>query len=115
MRNHVEPPELRPKHHAPSVLHVRCICLSARRPEGSHPAEQTVGFGRPQLGKPQMKEEGQELCNPSLLSRPAQFVQEKHIVGYSLRFPHDQENLERQFEVYDALYAWCCLQVASGS
>ncbi len=33
-------------------------------------------------------------------------------VGYSLRFPDDLENLERQFEVYDALYAWCRLQVA---
>lgn len=33
-------------------------------------------------------------------------------VGYSLRFPNDQENLEYQFEVYDALYAWCRLQVA---
>lgn len=32
-------------------------------------------------------------------------------VGYSLRFPDDHENLERQFEVYDALYAWCRLQV----
>ncbi|HAZ27899.1 TPA: chromate resistance protein [Candidatus Acetothermia bacterium] len=29
--------------------------------------------------------------------------------GYSLRFPDDQENLIRQFEVYDALYAWCRL------
>jgi hypothetical protein len=35
--------------------------------------------------------------------------------GYSLRFPDDLENLERQFEVYDALYAWCRLQVAKGS
>ncbi|HHN94345.1 MAG TPA: chromate resistance protein [Anaerolineae bacterium] len=35
-------------------------------------------------------------------------------VGYSLRFPDDYENLERQFEVYDALYAWCRLQVAAG-
>jgi hypothetical protein len=35
-------------------------------------------------------------------------------VGYSLRFPEDQENIARQFEVYDALYAWCCLQVAGG-
>ena len=34
--------------------------------------------------------------------------------GYSLRFPDDQENLARQFEVYDALYAWCRLQAASG-
>jgi hypothetical protein len=33
-------------------------------------------------------------------------------VGYSLRFPDDQENLARQFDVYDALYAWCRLQVA---
>ena len=31
---------------------------------------------------------------------------------YSLRFPDDQENLRRQFEVYDALYAWCWLEVA---
>ncbi|MFA5874339.1 MAG: chromate resistance protein ChrB domain-containing protein [Anaerolineales bacterium] len=29
--------------------------------------------------------------------------------GYSLRFPDDLENLEGQFEVYDALYAWCRL------
>ncbi|MBI4765154.1 MAG: chromate resistance protein [Deltaproteobacteria bacterium] len=33
-------------------------------------------------------------------------------VGYSLRYPDDEENLSRQFEVYDALYAWCRLQVA---
>ncbi len=33
-------------------------------------------------------------------------------VGYSLRFPDDIENLERQFDVYDALYAWCRLQAA---
>jgi hypothetical protein len=32
--------------------------------------------------------------------------------GYSLRFTDDLENLERQFEVYDALYAWCRLEVA---
>ena len=32
--------------------------------------------------------------------------------GYSLRFPEDEENLERQFEVYDGLYAWCRLQAA---
>ena len=32
--------------------------------------------------------------------------------GYSLRFPEDIENLEHQFEVYDALYAWCRLDVA---
>jgi hypothetical protein len=31
--------------------------------------------------------------------------------GYSLRFPNDRENLSHQFEVYDALYAWCRLQV----
>ena len=32
--------------------------------------------------------------------------------GYSLRYPDDEENLASQFEVYDALYAWCRLQVA---
>jgi hypothetical protein len=34
--------------------------------------------------------------------------------GYGLRYPDDHENLRRQFEVYDALYAWCRLQVARG-
>ena len=33
-------------------------------------------------------------------------------VGYSLRYPDDLENIERQFDVYDALYAWCRLDVA---
>jgi hypothetical protein len=32
--------------------------------------------------------------------------------GYSLRFPDDLENLSHQFEVYDALYTWCRLDVA---
>lgn len=32
--------------------------------------------------------------------------------GYSLRFSDDLENLERQFDVYDALYAWCRLETA---
>ena len=37
-------------------------------------------------------------------------------VGYSLRYPDDLENIAGQFEVYDALYAWCRLDVAkSGS
>jgi hypothetical protein len=36
-------------------------------------------------------------------------------VGYSLRFPEDHENLMRQFEVYDALYAWCRLEVAKNA
>ncbi|HEY3290207.1 MAG TPA: chromate resistance protein ChrB domain-containing protein [Anaerolineae bacterium] len=34
--------------------------------------------------------------------------------GFSLRYPEDEENLSYQFEVYDALYAWCRLQVAKG-
>ena len=34
--------------------------------------------------------------------------------GFSLRYPDDEENLAHQFEVYDALYAWCRLQVAKG-
>ena len=33
--------------------------------------------------------------------------------GYSLRFPEDAENVANQFDVYDALYAWCRLQVAA--
>jgi hypothetical protein len=35
-------------------------------------------------------------------------------VGYSMRYPSDEENLLHQFEVYDALYAWCRLQVTKG-
>jgi hypothetical protein len=35
-------------------------------------------------------------------------------VGYGLRFPDDLENIEKQFEVYDSLYAWCRLDVAKG-
>ncbi len=34
--------------------------------------------------------------------------------GFSLRFPSDEENLVAQFEVYDALYAWCRLDAARG-
>lgn len=34
-------------------------------------------------------------------------------VGYSLRYPDDLENLAHQFEVYDALYAWCRLDAAT--
>jgi len=32
--------------------------------------------------------------------------------GFGLRYPDDQVNLAHQFEVYDALYAWCKLQAA---
>ena len=35
--------------------------------------------------------------------------------GFSLRYPLDEENLAVQFEVYDALYAWCRMQTAIGS
>ena len=35
-------------------------------------------------------------------------------VGYGLRCPDDEENLDYQFEVYDSLYAWCRLQAARG-
>ena len=35
-------------------------------------------------------------------------------VGFSLRHPDNEENLEYQFELYDALYAWCRLQVGKG-
>jgi hypothetical protein len=33
--------------------------------------------------------------------------------GFSLRYPDDMENLKHQFEVYDSLYAWCRLDIAS--
>jgi hypothetical protein len=32
--------------------------------------------------------------------------------GYSLLFPDDSSNLEHQFVLYDALYAWCRLEEA---
>ncbi len=32
--------------------------------------------------------------------------------GFSLRFPEDNDNLAHQFDMYDALYAWCRLDVA---
>jgi hypothetical protein len=35
--------------------------------------------------------------------------------GYSLRYPDDEKNLAHQFDVYDALYAWCRLDVARAS
>jgi hypothetical protein len=34
--------------------------------------------------------------------------------GFSLRYPDDEENLAIQFEVYDALYAWCRIDVVKG-
>ena len=35
-------------------------------------------------------------------------------VGYGLIHPKDDDNLERQFEMYDALYAWCRIQAGAG-
>jgi hypothetical protein len=35
--------------------------------------------------------------------------------GFGVLFPDDRANLEAQFCVYDALYAWCRLQVARES
>ncbi len=32
--------------------------------------------------------------------------------GFGVRYPDDVDNVERQFAVYDALYAWCRLDVA---
>jgi hypothetical protein len=31
--------------------------------------------------------------------------------GFSLRFPEDNENLAHQYDVYDAIYAWCRMDV----
>jgi hypothetical protein len=35
--------------------------------------------------------------------------------GFGVRYPDDQENLSIQFQVYDALYAWCRLEVAKSA
>lgn len=43
---------------------------------------------------------------------PAAAGLEAIAVGYGLRYPDDIENLEHQFAVYDALYAWCRLDTA---
>ena len=32
--------------------------------------------------------------------------------GFSLRYPEDNENLAHQLDLYDALYAWCRMDVA---
>jgi hypothetical protein len=45
-------------------------------------------------------------------SEPIAVGLEAIAVGYSQRFPDDSANLEHQFAVYDALYAWCTLHVA---
>ena len=44
-----------------------------------------------------------------LTSDPIASGLEAIATGFSLRFPQDQENLTHQFQVYDALYAWCRL------
>jgi len=35
--------------------------------------------------------------------------------GYGVRYPDDAQNLENQLALYDALYAWCRLEVARTS
>jgi hypothetical protein len=45
-------------------------------------------------------------------SHPAAFGLDAIASGFSLLFPDDEENLANQFTVYDALYAWCRLEVA---
>ena len=35
--------------------------------------------------------------------------------GFSLRFPEDSENLVHQFDLYDALYAWCRLDAVKNN
>lgn len=34
--------------------------------------------------------------------------------GFGLRYPDDEENLAIQFELYDALYAWCRMEAIKG-
>jgi hypothetical protein len=36
-------------------------------------------------------------------------------MGFGIRYPDDHENLSYQFQVYDALYAWCRLDIARGA
>ena len=31
--------------------------------------------------------------------------------GFSIRYPKDDDNLQNQFPIYDALYAWCKMEV----
>ena len=50
-----------------------------------------------------------------LASDPIAAGLEAIATGYSLRYPLDLENLEHQFKVYDALYAWCRLDAARNS
>ncbi len=47
-----------------------------------------------------------------LLKDPIASGLEAIATGFSLRFPEDEENLAHQLDVYDALYAWCRLEVA---
>lgn len=49
---------------------------------------------------------------PDIDSDPIARGLEAIAAGFSLRYPQDEENLAHQFEVYDALYAWCRLEVA---
>ena len=78
------------------------------------PAEGEVARGAPQHHDevPAIRETGvqrqvrEQACG--VLARGLEAIAS----GYSLRFPDDLENLEAQFEVYDALYAWCRLDVA---
>jgi hypothetical protein len=50
-----------------------------------------------------------------LASDPLAAGLEAIAVGYSIRYPEDMENLAHQFEVYDALYSWCRLEVGKES
>ena len=47
---------------------------------------------------------------PDLDSDPIARGLEAIASGFGLRYPDDAQNLAVQFEVYDALYAWCKLE-----
>ena len=49
---------------------------------------------------------------PDLDTDPIARGLEAIATGFGVRYPKDHENLAAQFEVYDALYAWCRLQTA---
>ena len=67
----------------------------------------------PLLGEAQEPAAGFHLrLNPELQFRAGERLRLKPWVDFELeRYPDDAENLAIQFEVYDALYAWCRLDV----
>ncbi len=47
----------------------------------------------------------------NLQSHPVAAGLDAIAVGYSILYCNDNENIKKQFDMYDALYAWCRMQV----